>query len=455
MQDRWKTLLQPKRFRKRAQERSFYDERNEFENDYTRIILSPHFRRLQDKTQVFPYDDTDFVRTRLTHSLEVSSFARSLGLSLEKRLIEKNILPQEHYGYIPSILATAGLIHDIGNPPFGHFGEDCIKSFFASSKLESFNNLSEDEKNDFKKFDGNAQTFRVLRKLGPSFDEYSYNLTFPVLSCIIKYPYSSTLGNNKSGNRISQKKFGYFQSEKDDFKNISEELTLGTQRHPLVFLLEAADDVAFSVSDIEDGCKKGIITRDKLYSQIEDIKNKEFVETQKKILGEIEKQIPKDHPSHFILVIQRYRIQSHSEMLQAASQCFIENHDDILSGKFDKDLMDSSRAALLRKLFKNLSVINFNHESVLKREIAGHAALNFLLNVFSEALIQERGVDDNSKAGKLSKLVSRNYWYIINKYEKSLSKEYAKYLLLTDFISGMTDTYALKIYHELSGISPY
>ena len=117
--------------------------------------------------------------------------------------------------------------------------------------------------------------------------------------------------------------------------------------------------------------------------------------------------------------------------------------------------MDSSRAALLRKLFKNPSVINFNHESVLKREIAGHAALNFLLNVFSEALIQERGVDDNSKAGKLSKLVSRNYWYIINKYEKSLSKEYAKYLLLTDFISGMTDTYALKIYHELSGISPY
>jgi len=123
MKTKWQTLLNPKRFRKHTTGRKLYDERNEFENDYTRIILSPHFRRLQDKTQVFPYDDTDFVRTRLTHSLEVSSFARSLGLSVEKKLIEDKKLSQELSGHIPSILATAGLIHDIGNPPFGHFGE--------------------------------------------------------------------------------------------------------------------------------------------------------------------------------------------------------------------------------------------------------------------------------------------------------------------------------------------
>ena len=254
----WEKLLQNKRFRNTRSSIIDNDARNHFDNDYSRIILSPHFRRLQDKAQVFPYDDSDFVRTRLTHSIEVSCFARSLGLAVEKRLYELKELPEKSLGYIPSLLSTAGLLHDIGNPPFGHFGETCIQDFFTHSEI--LDDLNEEEKNDFLKFEGNPQTLRILRKLGPAIDEYSYNLTFPTLSSIIKYPHSSISGNKQASTKSSEKKFGYFQAEKDDFQIISDSLGLGNKRHPLVFLLEAADDIAYSVSDIEDGCKKGIIT---------------------------------------------------------------------------------------------------------------------------------------------------------------------------------------------------
>lgn len=453
----WDSLLCTKRFRPSGITKHLYDGRNEFENDFTRIILSPHFRRLQDKAQVFPYDDSDFVRTRLTHSLEVSNFAHSLGLSVETKLSKKGLYPSKLKGQLSSLLATAGLCHDIGNPPFGHFGEECIQTFFKSvSKESEFLELDDAQKNDFLKFDGNAQGFRLLRKLGPSPDKFSYNLTYATLSSIIKYPYSSTEGNVKKSEKISKKKFGYFQSEKDDFDKISTDLGLGNRRHPLVFLLEAADDIAYSVSDIEDGCKKGIITRDVIYDTLNACEvSTKFKNGIKRKLGKILKKIDENHPNRFIIQIQRFRIDSHSKMLIEAAKCFMKNYDQILDGRFDLDLMKESDARELRTFFENLAYINFKHPTVLKRELAGQRALNFHLETFYNAIIKGDGSNPKSQEAKLFNLVSKNYLYVKDKLTDGGDSNYYKMLLLTDFISGMTDSFALRLFHELSGIEPY
>ena len=213
-------MISPIRFRESSVKKDPTDGRNPFDSDYSRIVLSSHFRRLQDKAQVFPLERSDFIRTRLTHSLEVACFARGLGLGVEKHLLKKKIITETEIGYIPTILEVAGLIHDIGNPPFGHFGEEIIKSYFQKIKSFSddnliknaFDSLTDEQQADFLNFDGNVQGFRILRKLGLAHDNFSYNLTMPILATIIKYPYSSLEGNKKmsDGGKYSQKKYGYF-----------------------------------------------------------------------------------------------------------------------------------------------------------------------------------------------------------------------------------------------------
>ncbi len=455
MSEIWNTLLNPLRFRETATMRDATDNRNPFENDYSRIVLSPHFRRLQDKAQVFPYDESDFVRTRLTHSLEVSTFAKGLGLGVETELREKGLLSESQTGYISSILSTAGLIHDIGNPPFGHFGEECIRSFFKNTGSRFLQNLSEEERLDFTAFDGNVQSFRVLRKLGESSDEFSYNLTFPVLACIVKYPFSSVEGNKKNPDKVSTRKFGYFQSEKEEFLKVFEALQLGQRRHPLVFLLEAADDIAYSVSDIEDGCKKGIITEKIILDMLEtEVKGAEL-EFWKNKLQDFKVSIPVGYPGELSLFIQKFRIAAQSYMLVEATKTFIAKYDEILAGTFDRDLLLESGAGQLRGLFKELGNINFGHESVLKRELVGQAALNFLLGTFADALFSDNNKSHRSKEYKICQLISSNYRYVINNLEDYPNEDYKKLRLLIDFISGMTDTYAIKLYHELSGITPF
>ena len=454
----WNALLPPNRYRNTTNyQDKMYDTRNAFENDYTRITLSPHFRRLQDKTQVFPYDASDFVRTRLTHSLEVSTFARSMGLWVEKHLIEKREYSPELSGHLSSCLAAAGLIHDVGNPPFGHFGEECIRAFFVDFFEKNKDiQLSNLEKEDFLKFDGNAQTFRVLRKLGPAHDQYSYNLTYSVLSCVIKYPFNSEEGNKKyTGNNISKKGFGFFQSEKDEFDELATELTLDKRRHPLVFILEAADDIAYSVSDIEDGCKKNIITEEVLRETIQQVFDGNQAKGLFKLLDNYRKEVPEDHPAKFAIMINRFRIEAQSQMIIAAQKCFINNCDSILSGEFDRDLLEASEAAQVRELFSRLAKHNFNHESVVKRELAGRSALAFLLREFASSIFSPNRENRKSVEHRLYSLISDNYKFISKSFEDYPSEDYKKLLLLVDFISGMTDTFALRAYHELSGISPY
>ncbi|WP_259343660.1 dGTP triphosphohydrolase [Oceanobacillus picturae] len=245
-----------------------YDLRNDFDDDYARLIFSSAVRRLQDKAQVFPLDSSDFVRTRLTHSHEVSTLGRSLGISIEENLIKDKKLNARHKGKLSALLAVVGLIHDLGNPPYGHFGEAAIQRYFSNWFTNNTKGkvvcktLKAEQVGDFTNFEGNAQTFRLLSKLNNLKDEYGYNLSAASLASILKYPRSSIEGNKNSKVRkannlgVSYKKFGYLQSESIRFQEVKRYTEIDKYRHPASFLLEAADDIAYSAADIEDGCKK-------------------------------------------------------------------------------------------------------------------------------------------------------------------------------------------------------
>lgn len=261
--DKWQLLLGEKRFREKSKTIES-DGRNPFENDYGRLISSAPIRRLQDKTQVFPLEQSDYIRTRLTHSLEVSYIASSIGQSIEKFLIhEKGELDIKYQGFLSSLLRVGGLVHDLGNPPFGHFGEEAVKKFFQDYFfINTDTSLNDLEKSDLQNFDGNVQSFRILTKLYYFGDEYGYNLTYSSLASIIKYPSSSVDGNKKPTTEIAKKKFGYFVTETETYKQINDWLKLNNKRSPIAYLLESADDIAYSAADIEDGVKLGIVTID-------------------------------------------------------------------------------------------------------------------------------------------------------------------------------------------------
>ena len=273
----WNQLLCSDRIRTITKSTTSRDLRTEFEKDYHRIIGSAAFRRLQDKTQVFPLDKSDFIRTRLTHSLEVSSFAKSLGQNVGEKIIAGKLDPDfgvQQKEDICNILQCAGLIHDIGNPPFGHFGETAIQEWFKENlsrltfkgkPVDSL--LNEQMKQDFYNFEGNTQALRVVSKLHFLVDEHGMNLTKALLSTIIKYPGSSLEIDKKSGN-IKTKKMGYLYAEKDIFDDIQASTGTNGSRHPLTFLLEAADDIAYKTADIEDSVKKGCITYGQLVDEL-------------------------------------------------------------------------------------------------------------------------------------------------------------------------------------------
>ena len=279
----WRTLLSDRRAREGSHRQRSADLRSEFEKDYHRIIGSASFRRLQDKTQVFPLDKSDFIRTRLTHSLEVSSLGKSLGQNIGENILKY----RRNSGFTPQmkedishILECAGLIHDIGNPPFGHFGETAIREWFAKNlpglafrgrPVEEM--LSEQMKQDLLHFEGNAQALRLVTKLHYLVDEHGMNLTYSLLNTIIKYPVSSVEINEESGN-IKDKKMGYYLADEEIFRSVTEATGAGNRRHPLTFILEAADDLAYKTADIEDAFVKGFITYYILERELEPLQTK-------------------------------------------------------------------------------------------------------------------------------------------------------------------------------------
>ncbi|MBN1469568.1 MAG: dNTP triphosphohydrolase [Fusobacteriaceae bacterium] len=456
----WNQILTPYRFRLKDRNRTDIEE---FQYDSSKIIFSSAFRRLQNKTQVFPLSNNDFVRTRLTHSLEVSNIAANIGRGVEKELIKKGIISLDKNGFISTILGGASLVHDIGNPPFGHYGETVIQNFFKKYFKKNFkanidiygNKWTDEEIGDFTYFEGNAQAFRLLKKNQYTRDEHSINLTFPVLATTMKYPRSSCEGNNGDLG-VSYKKFGYFQSEKEPFFKIIESLGMiengKIRRHPLVFLLEAADDIAYSVADIEDGCKKGLITLDILKKQMYKYLDKNNLE-EKEILETLENiNVDEKYPIPLEIIASIFRIKIQNYMMDATVKSFLKYHDDILSGHFDMELLDVSEAAGLKNAFKELGEILFNSREVLKLELAGDKIITILLEEFTNAITSERRKRKESKENKLYQLISSNYRFLKDKYPDSENILYNELRLITDFICGMTDSYALDLYRSISAI---
>lgn len=449
--ERWNELLNPQTFRHRTEKHST-DGRNPFEDDYSRLLFSSPFRRLQDKTQVFLLDKSDFLRTRLTHSLEVSTIARSIGSSLEMRLMKEKKLDESLAGQIPALLAASGLVHDIGNPPFGHFGEEAIKKFYLKQLNEE--KFKSQEYQDMINFDGNVQTFRILSKLTFLKDEHSYNLTFPMLSSIIKYPKSSLTGNKKEKERksVGEKKFGYFVTEEDKFKAIDSTLSLKSERHPIVYLMESADDIAYSAADIEDGVKFGALT----YNKVLEI----LGESKSELAGNLNNYYKKEYKHHsekdrLNLAIQRIRIDSHKLMIPAVVEEFLNNQISILRGDYTSELIDSSSAKLIRKSFKTMSYVVFDHPVIIEREIASYKIIHGLLEEFCQAAESEnfsKNGKSQSLENKLYKSISSNYRFIFETYPGKANSMYLKYQLINDYISGMTDSFAMKLYQKFKGI---
>ena len=344
--------------------------------------------------------------------------------------------------------------HDIGNPPFGHFGEEAIKSFFT----EYFNDdnkkgWNDQELKDYKNFDGNVQTFRILRKLSFLKDDKSYNLSFPTLASIIKYPRSSLTGNKKKFKDIAEKKFGYFISERKDYEQINDRLSLDSERHPIVYLLEAADDIAYSAADIEDGVKIGILD----FETILEILKKHLSSNDSviKTFEDLYKENKSMNQNRLDLTVRRFRIFTQSLMIEAIFKLFFKNYKTILNGDYKHELIKKCEASQIRLAYKELSEFVYCDRQIMETEMAGWKVIKGLLNEFINASKSDNFREgSNSQEGRLYLLISSSYRYLYETYSAQYegNDEYKKFQLIVDFISGMTDSYSLDLYQKLTGI---
>lgn len=472
----WKQLLCDDRIRSYRGKGSS-DLRTEFEKDYHRIIQSASFRRLQDKTQVFPLDKSDFIRTRLTHSLEVSSYGKSLGQNIAQNIIkvigDKSFLP-EYAADICDILQCAGLLHDIGNPPFGHFGETVIRDWFARNlpeltyqgkKLTEV--LTPQMLADFYHFEGNTQALRVVTKLHYLVDEHGMNLTKALLGTMIKYPVSSMEIHKDSGD-IKTKKMGYFYADREIFAGLQESLGTNGSRHPLAYILEAADDIAYLTADIEDAFKKGCISYMELVQELNRAEEAavqkgsapesvaEYHKMAARLTEKYERALKNEEDSPEVYAVQNWIVQVQGHLIANATAGFTGNYEAIMAGTYTKELLSGTPGELMARTLGDIAYrYAFISKPILKLEIAAENILNFLLDTFVRAVIY---YDTETKLTavqeKLIALISENYRTIYKRYSKGKSeteKLYLRLLLVTDDICGMTDSYAKRLYQELSG----
>lgn len=416
--------------------------RTQFQRDYDRIIFSSPFRRMQNKTQVFPLPGSVFVHNRLTHSLEVASVGRSLGsMFVEKAENEKMGIENPLFQEIGSVVSAACLAHDMGNPPFGHSGEDAIAQFFKKSNEPRLKNeLTEAQWRDFIQFDGNANAFRLLSHQFNGRREGGFALTYTTLASIVKYPFESML--------TEKPKFGFFQSEKEIFGRIAHELGLlqlsGNPdkyiRHPLVFLVEAADDICYQLMDLEDAHKLKIHSFDRTRSLLMNFFDSQ---TEQKQIGRMNETLNLvADPNEQIAYLRASVI---GKLVKQCVDVFGEKQQDIFAGSFQKALIDqvhpTSLAAI--KEIKEVSIKNiYNDRSVVEIEISGYQIIGTLLEVFTEALLKP-------KEGFSKKLLQ----LMPDQYGGNHESTYEKVQAVVDFVSGMTDLYALDLYRKIKGIN--
>lgn len=459
----WNKLLSEKRIRNLYEEPDKNrpkDRRTEFERDYDRAIFCTPVRRLHDKAQVFPLERNDSVRTRLAHSLEVSTIARDIGQAVSKWLLREGELQSaEQAEAIPVIAATCGLIHDLGNPPFGHAGEDAIRSWFNDHDDKILDALMDDgfciEKNqyaqDFLKFEGNAQTIRLISRLQLLADYYGLNLTCATLLGVCKYTVNS-LEADKNSKVHEKEKVGYFASEKDLMVKVREEAGIDDKKCPIAFIVEACDDIAYSIVDIEDAVKKNIISWEFLCSELNEKDNsgvfEEAIEKASRIVEKATK-IGLTNKEKQITWVEAFRVYAIGKGVDAVIEAFQGYYNDIIQGEYHGELIKDSNVGAFIKACKTVGKnYIYNARSNLTLEIMGRQVIHDLMDFFWEAVLQEKG---NPFADKLFSLLSPNYRRVFeySKKELKLPETYCQMQLVTDYICGMTDTFACNLHKEL------
>lgn len=436
----WHKLLSSKRFGMEKYHDDKQHDRSDFQRDYDRLIFSSPFRRLQNKTQVFPLPGSVFVHNRLTHSLEVSTVGRSISTIVGKALRKKYPTSDAPFEEINSIVAAACLAHDLGNPPFGHSGEKAIATYFSEGKGRPLYHeiIKENGRwEDFTNFDGNANSIRLLTHQFVGRRKGGFAMTYSMLASIIKYPYSSELAQNKG-------KFGFFKAEEETIIQIAEELgihkiqeqPLKYARFPLVYLVEAADDICYKIMDIEDAHKLHILTTENTISLFMNFFSLEKQENMRKVMSYV---------SDVNEQLAYLRSNVIGLLVNECAQVFIDNETKILEGNFDGSLIKHI-SLLPSKAYKECTNVSIKYiykaKDVLDIELAGHRIISILLDSLMDAILNP------DKA--YSQLILRR---VPEQYEIHAEDLYTRMLAVLDYISGMTDVYALDLYRKITGMS--
>ena len=445
----WQQLISNKRLGLEKYHQVRKDDRTEFQRDYDRLIFSAPFRRLQNKTQVFPLPGSVFVHNRLTHSLEVSSVGRSLGNDISRALLQKHPeLSGSHLSEAGAIVSAACLAHDLGNPPFGHSGERAIGTFFSEGKgnwLKTYcdptngDRLNEREWNDLIHFEGNANAFRLLPHHFKGRRDGGFVMTYTTLASIVKYPFSSNLAGGHA-------KFGFFQSEIPVYQRIAEELGIPRQasvegslryvRHPFVYLVEAADDICYEIMDIEDAHKLKILSTD---------------ETQSLLLGFFEEERQKSIRKNlqYVSDINEQIVYLRSCVIGCLeSECvkvFLDNEEEILAGTFKGCLIDhiSETPRRAYKACESMAYAKiYRSKDVVDIELAGFQVITTLLELMTEAVCHPEKAYSQLLINRVSQ-----------QYDIGAERLYDRIMAVLDYISGMTDVYALDLYRKINGMS--
>ena len=439
----WKQLISNKRFGQEHKHAERHDDRSEFKRDYDRLIFSSAFRRLQNKTQVFPLPGSIFVHNRLTHSLEVASVGMSIGNDISRRVIQKRPeLKETLVEELGTIVSAACLAHDLGNPPFGHSGEKAIQTFFSEGPGQKIKSMVSSEFwDDITHFEGNANAFRILTHRFKGRRQGGFVMTYSMLASIVKYPFASSLAGNHG-------KFGFFASEAGSYRKIADELgifcksapgePLKYARHPLVYMVEAADDICYEIMDIEDSHKLKILS---------------FAETEHLLLSFFDEEIQQKIRQRIIdeeLTDENEKVvyMRASVIGKLENECvaaFLAHEEEILAGTFEGSLIDhiSERQ---KKAYKECEKISYSKiyqsKPVLDIELSGYQIMATLMEVFIEAAVNP----SRFYSKQLLRRVSSQYDIENENLEERI-------MAVIDYISGMTDIYALDIYQKINGIS--